>query len=66
MTSWRGTGSVVLARAARGLVGDIEPKPLQLGVFNSVRDRECIRNSGARRPSGVTYPIAITVSTRLS
>jgi hypothetical protein len=31
---------VVVARAARGLVGDIEPKPLQVGGINSVPDRE--------------------------
>jgi hypothetical protein len=51
-------GTVVVARAARALVGDIEPTPLQLGGINPCRRATCIRNSGARRPSEVTYPTA--------
>jgi hypothetical protein len=54
---------VVVARTARGLVGDIEPGPLQLGVLIPCRMAKCIRNSATRRHSEVTYPIAFKVST---
>jgi hypothetical protein len=55
------------ARAARGLVGDIEPKPLQLGRINSVADGDvhpefrCKTTLGGER-----LQTAFKVSTRFS
>ena len=43
---------MVVARAARGLVGEIEPKPLQLGGINSVPDRKVHPEFGCQMALG--------------